>query len=239
MTQPSHTLTVISTLDQLKTYPRPIRGLVREATDWLDVQFQKLGPARDGHLKRFSPQVTGEECRWEELEVSFDPPPIALVTITDDIDEDTTTQRPLASTDLPRRLRSVLQCLHWQKSHPPESAHSCALAIFVPPDQTKTLTRAEGQPTNTTATAAPNMELEMTRSGAHMLEWAPRFGLKVHQITRADVTEALAWIRVENERRVARTKQAAVPTRPAQTNSSPSRPNGRGSGSTDKRLFVW
>ncbi|KAH9809707.1 hypothetical protein DFH28DRAFT_1065924 [Melampsora americana] len=244
-------LDVISTLDLLKTYPRPIRGLVRDATDWLDNQFQKLPASRGKGPQAFSPQVTGEECSWDQLRKCFIPPPMDIISVIENIDEENTTKRALESKDMPRRLRSVLQCAHWQQSQETGEPYHCTLAVFIPPE-TNTSTKSDTTSISNSTTAqhpisqnhgpVPGADPQMDRSGALMLEWAPRFGIEVEQITKRDLTEASSWIRHESEKRIARNKQSSFqrqsnPNNSSQYQNSPR--GGGGSGTTDKRLFVW
>lgn len=243
-------LDVISTLDLLKTYPRPIRGLVRDATDWLDYQFQKQPASRGKASQGFSPQVTGEECSWDQLRNGFIPPPMDVISVPEIIDEENTTPRALDSKDMPRRLRSVLQCAHWQQSRETGEPYHCTLAVFVPPE-TNTPTKPETtstsngtsaqHPTSQNHAPVPGADPQMDRSGALMLEWAPRFGIEVEQITKRDLTEAVSWIRQESEKRIARNKQSSFQRQSNPNNSSQyqNSPRGGGSGTTDKRLFVW
>ncbi|KAG0146447.1 hypothetical protein CROQUDRAFT_722904 [Cronartium quercuum f. sp. fusiforme G11] len=255
-------LDVISTLDQLKTYPRPIRGLVRDATEWLDHQFQKNLQTHHHHndtfIKKFSPQITGQESSWDELKANFIPPPIEIISIKElinDEGQEEMIERALESHDMPRRLRSILQCTLWQQKNieKVEPSNTCTLFVFVPPENmlnsihsdklTSTgisLAIPSSSSTHNPNPSSPTIDHEILRSGTHMLEWAPRFSINVQHLNQRDLNEAVTWLRQATEKRN-RVKQSVTDRSSNPVNATPtdSRDNGRGSGSTDKRLFVW
>jgi len=125
-------LDVVSELDFLKTSPPPIHGLVREATCWLDKQFQNSSAAKTTpHNPCFIPQRTGDESGWEELSQRFVPPPIEVASIpfikepdvdaspteAQDEEEPEIDYRALISADLPHEYRSLLQCALYHQLH--------------------------------------------------------------------------------------------------------------------------
>ncbi|KAA1120833.1 hypothetical protein PGTUg99_024546 [Puccinia graminis f. sp. tritici] len=139
-------LDVVSELDFLKTSPPPIHGLVREATCWLDKQFQNSRkPSSTGDQPCFIPQRTGDESGWEELSRRFVAPPLEEASIPfikapsedeehervrDGEDEEPQIDyRALISTDLPHQYRSLLQCALFYQLHAQPKQES-ELVIF-------------------------------------------------------------------------------------------------------------
>lgn len=157
-------LDVVSELDFLKTSPPPIHGLVREATCWLDKQFQNsthTSSTTSPDKPCFIPQRTGNESGWQELSERFVPPPLEVASIPfikdpvedaeqenpreGDLQEPAIDYRPLISTDLPHHHRSLLQCaLYYQLHACPEQ--ECELVIFFSDNESPSSTNAPKKP---------------------------------------------------------------------------------------------
>lgn len=123
---------VISTLDRLKLAPNPLHDLARDATRFLDAQFQiarqiaaAAPPAADPPSIRLRPQRAGEELAWSEAQARFAVPeglevehPVEMVEVFAGRAEKALENGeepellPAAEAErIPKELRAALQCV--------------------------------------------------------------------------------------------------------------------------------
>ncbi|WAR58056.1 hypothetical protein PtB15_5B288 [Puccinia triticina] len=221
-------LDVVSELDFLKTSPPPIHGLVREATCWLDKQFQtssKQSSTDSAHKACFVPQRTGNESGWEELSQRFIAPPLEVASIAfiKELSEDEERERlregeqeqdppidyrPLISTDLPREHRSLLQCALYYQLHA-QSDQETELVIFF----------SDKQPSSTpTSRGNTQRHHQNSKPSSHWKSESIPSGEDDHEEEPVDKTNS-------------RQNPSPAP--------NPAAPSSSSSAAVDKRLFVW
>ncbi|KAK4332423.1 hypothetical protein RTBOTA2_000577 [Rhodotorula toruloides] len=124
-------LSALSTLDLLKKAPNPLHDLARDATRFLEGQLDiarqiqaAFSPADADARTRLRAQRQSEEMSWSEVEKLFKIPEGWVVELPDEIEVPPSVEgeepEPLplpTATDIPRHLRSTIQCiLHFHSS---------------------------------------------------------------------------------------------------------------------------
>ncbi|MBW0505890.1 hypothetical protein O181_045605 [Austropuccinia psidii MF-1] len=228
-------LHAISELDFLKTSPPPIHGLVKDATCWLDQQFQNSFHSTHHSLKQFAPQRTGDEASWDELSQRFTSPPIEVASVPVLTEEGDESARQLLSTDLPRHLRSLFQCALWHQSKA-STRQECHLVIFSSPSQIL----PHHQPKSTFNAIRSSNEPRDQEPLLNLSEWATQFSIQAQQLSLSQLAEAKQWIRAEHQR------QNLPPSSPSHSpfSNSPRYQTTRNSphkktSNVEKQLYVW
>ncbi|POW18995.1 hypothetical protein PSHT_05179 [Puccinia striiformis] len=262
-------LDVVSELDFLKTSSPPIHGLVREATSWLDRQFQSSSRQPQASHKQgqacLIAQQTGDESSWEELSKQFIPPPLEVASIPfikeltsqdgEEEEEPELDYRTLISTDLPDQYRSLLQCALYYQLHSLPNQDS-ELVMFI---SEKAIMRPTSKPSHHYQSRSDsewksddkvpreNQDEEQIDKSVELMEWAHTFKVKILKLGSKDLSQAKQWIRNYNQNvqqqqsthASLRNTNSTVNSISPSSNGRQSAPQPSSSSTPGKRLFVW
>ncbi|KAM0793178.1 hypothetical protein ACM66B_000651 [Microbotryomycetes sp. NB124-2] len=191
-------LSALSTLDILKKAPNPIHDLARDATKFLESQFDiakqieaTLGPVEANARVRLRAQSANEELSWTQVENLFRIPPDFVVTGLEQsrhgaaepaADEEVQARVPIAA-DIPRSLRSTLQCAlyfnHGQLSSPVVLYKSGAFTNpYANPDTTSTLSNTPAtltKPDQRQSQSSTTIDFDAIASGDALSFWISTF----------------------------------------------------------------
>lgn len=185
----------------LKKLPPPLSHLAREATRWLDQQFERNAPqiaaaassTPDSRRElRLTAQPESASLEWEDIATSFTSP-----LTSDDME-------PLKANDTPRFFQPILQCALYYATKYDGTKHGPTPPIFViahPSEQvrqaTQHLSLSNSNSPQPPARTLPNeTKVRPTFNAAERADgilaqtWAELFGLSIKEIDAHMVAEA-------------------------------------------------
>ncbi|GAA6022541.1 hypothetical protein JCM11491_005594 [Sporobolomyces phaffii] len=223
-------LAALATLDLLKRAPAPLRDHARDATRFLETQFDIARQIQSDAQIRLRAQAPTEEVSWSDLERRFDS------SSSSSSDPDSAEALPTAN-DIPRALRSTLQCiLYFDRLESSAASVAVYNSDLVTPPPVPPATVVVPPPTSSssaTSSSLPPPEIDYLALSSgdavsyYLATFFPRLSIAVAPVTPEDVVAATEWLRS-----LARSHQAAA----AAAASTTARGDGRTSdGHTPRR----
>lgn len=206
--------TAFSTLDILKKAPNPLHDQARDATRFLEQQLsiaQQISTSFGGldadSRIRLRAQAADEELSWTEVEKAFtvpsgfvvERPPKVVTTETDDASEDGEEPFVPSANDIPRSLRSALQCAFYFQLHAPDH-DTASLVLFSNsiPVTTPYDLAIEDPPASTDSARAP-LDFLALSSGDALEYWVNTFfpDMSTYVVPAAVVTSTREWLKAQ------------------------------------------
>jgi hypothetical protein len=208
----------------LKKAPAPICTLAREATRYLETQFERnnqhvdKSSTRSTRQHRLIAQEQSEQVPWGDLVDAYTPSSPRPHPEDPSGEKNTLPgeARVSSADDIPPYLRSTLQCaLHFERSR--KSTKTFEVAYYRLSDD-----HHLSPPENSSDRA--DFPATFRASGSELRQFAPHLGLPLREITRQEVEEAeaksKAWQREQQQQQSAADRGAKGKGREASTPSS-------------------
>ncbi|GAA5826768.1 hypothetical protein JCM5353_003228 [Sporobolomyces roseus] len=216
-------LSALSTLDILKKSPQPLHDLAREATRFLETQFNiarqisssSSSPVEATSRIRLRAQASHEEQPWSQVEQLFTVPNEFKVELPMDENRGAPVELPLqedgepipiplpTASDIPRSLRSTLQCtLYFSRLSPETSVllYNSSLPVS-PPIPSSLLQLISTQLRTPHPPQPPLIDFLSLSSGDpidyYLKTFFPTSGTRMRVVQEEEVVQAKEWWKLQ------------------------------------------